>query len=65
VPDKLILVLLKILRPLHPAMIDRYIHYITSDEGMNDYALDSVPGEQAEANIQEITQSMPQDQVHR
>ncbi|RXZ82485.1 VOC family protein [Paenibacillaceae bacterium] len=53
-PDKLFLGLLRLIRPLKPILIDRYISYIKSDEGMNDYALDSVLPEQAADNLRDI-----------
>ncbi|WP_138756437.1 VOC family protein [Paenibacillus sinopodophylli] len=56
-PNKLILGLLKLLRPLHREMINRLIYYIKSEDGINDYALDSVPSGQAEANVEEMRQA--------
>ncbi len=56
VSDKFILGLLKLFRPINPAMIKRYMHYITSKEGITDYALDSVPVAEAEANLISIKQ---------
>ncbi|REK74783.1 VOC family protein [Paenibacillus paeoniae] len=55
--DNLILALLKLLRPINPAMIKRYMHYIASKEGITDYALDSVPVEEAEVNLEVIKQA--------
>ncbi|MFF2885531.1 VOC family protein [Paenibacillus sp. NPDC057967] len=57
VADKLILALLRLLRPINPAMIKRYMHYIASKEGITDYAMDSVPVEQAEANLEGMKQA--------
>lgn len=56
-PDKLIRTIFQLLRPLHPAMVNRFLYYLNSQEGLNDYALDSVQPEQAEANVWEITQA--------
>lgn len=44
--------LLKILRKLNPGKIDRYINYLSSNEGMNDFALDSVPRNAFKENIE-------------
>lgn len=39
----MVLALLKMLRKLNPGKIDRYINYLSFKEGMNDFALDSIP----------------------
>ena len=56
-PDQLIRAVFQLLRPLHPAMVNRFLHYLTSQEGLSDYALDSVQPEQTEANVREMTQA--------
>ncbi|WP_426334771.1 VOC family protein [Paenibacillus silvae] len=56
-PDKLILAVLQLMRPLHPSMISRYIHYIRSTDGITDYALDFVPPEGAETTLTEMKQA--------
>ncbi|ANY69895.1 hypothetical protein BBD42_27880 [Paenibacillus sp. BIHB 4019] len=56
-PEQLIRAIFQLLRPLHPAMVNRFLYYLNSQEGLNDYALDSVQPEQAEANVREITQA--------
>ncbi|WP_338555721.1 VOC family protein [Paenibacillus sp. KS-LC4] len=56
-PDRLLRAVFQLLRPLHPAMVNRFLHYLNSEEGLNDYALDSVQLEQAEANVREISQA--------
>jgi hypothetical protein len=55
-PDKLLLALLRLLRPLHPAMMRRLHHYLSSPEGISDYALDSLQPEQAKANVDAMLQ---------
>ncbi|MBH5319532.1 VOC family protein [Paenibacillus sp. GSMTC-2017] len=57
IPDKLVLGLLRLFRPLHSGFISRYMSYIKSDEGLNDYALDSIPLEQAEENLSDLIQA--------
>lgn len=56
-PDKLILAVLQLIRPLHQSMISRYIHYIRSTEGLTDFALDSVPHELVETTLAEMKQA--------
>lgn len=54
-PDAWFLSLFKMLRPLKPQLIDRYLRYIRSTEGtVADYALDSVPSERAAEHLQHL-----------
>lgn len=54
-PDAWLLGLFKLLRPLKPQMIDRYLGYIRSIEGTAaDYALDSVSPEKAAEHLQHL-----------
>ncbi|MFD0587336.1 VOC family protein [Paenibacillus sp. GCM10027627] len=53
-PDKLMVGLLKLLRPLQPAMMDRLATYMKGSEGLMDYALDSVPVEKADEYLKDI-----------
>ncbi|WP_145408352.1 VOC family protein [Paenibacillus xylanexedens] len=53
-PDSLLTTVFQLLRPFHPAMVNRFLYYLNSPEGLNDYALDSINPAQAMININYI-----------
>ncbi|MNB78392.1 hypothetical protein D3C75_250950 [compost metagenome] len=56
-PDKLLLGLLSLIRPLQPHFIERYRSYIRGGEGLADFALDSMPAHKAADYLQERIQA--------
>ncbi|GBF77375.1 hypothetical protein PA598K_05921 [Paenibacillus sp. 598K] len=56
-PDGLIRTVFRLLRPLHPAMVTRFLYYLEHEEGLNDFALDSLQPEQAHANVESVVQA--------
>ncbi|WNS43110.1 VOC family protein [Paenibacillus sp. MMS20-IR301] len=51
-PDRLITMLLKLFRHAKSAKIKRFMHYLSCGGGITDYAIDSVPSEEAELSLQ-------------